>query len=248
MKLFEKIGDKIIVTEYFSDSKKVKEFKKKEIEKIPEDERVLSDETNTNLCIKTGRNEVDFRDLLYMERNNYHKIVCSKMSKEMKKEIISSYINSAGSLLYEPYIIKNPYEKDTVTDVVKSRIDYSNLINDKDRETLRKLKYFLTSGSYKVINNNIACMDGIINATESMYLYQLLVNDKFNNLLNKDIEEEVNLFFPFKKICEIDIKELIKNQINLKTAGIISNNTETYYDKLMTKVKESEPILKLIKK
>lgn len=248
MKLFEEIGDKIIVTEYFSDSKKVKEFKKKEIEKIPEDERVLSDETNTNLCIKTGRNEVDFRDLLYMERNNYHKIVCSKMSKEMKKEIISSYINSAGSLLYEPYIIKNPYEKDTVTDVVKSRIDYSNLINDKDRETLRKLKYFLTSGSYKVINNNIACMDGIINATESMYLYQLLVNDKFNNLLNKDIEEEVNLFFPFKKICEIDIKELIKNQINLKTAGIISNNTETYYDKLMTKVKESEPILKLIKK
>lgn len=248
MKLFEEIGDKIIVTEYFSESKKVKEFKKKEIEKIPEDERVLSDETNTNLCIKTGRNEVDFRDLLYMERNNYHKIVCSKMSKEMKKEIISSYINSAGSLLYEPYIIKNPYEKDTVTDVVKSRIDYSNLINDKDRETLRKLKYFLTSGSYKVINNNIACMDGIINATESMYLYQLLVRNQLDKINNQEIEEVIKLFFAYKKVCEFDIREILKNEMNLKSAGIISNNTETYYDKLMAKVKESEPILKLIKK
>lgn len=248
MYLFEEIGDKVIVTKYFSDSEKVKEFKKKEIEKIPEDERVLSDETNNNLCIKIGRNEVDLRDLLYRERNIYHKIECSKMCKEMKNKIISSYINSADSLLYEPYILKNPYEKDRTTDVVSSRIDYSNLITDKDRETLRKLKYFLTSRSYKMINNNIAHMDGIINATESMYSYQLLVRNQLDKINNQDIEEVIKLFFAYNKVCEFNIREIIKNEINLKSTQVISDNAETYYDMLMKKVKESEPILKLIKK
>ena len=76
----------------------------------------------------------------------------------------------------------------------------------------------------------------------------MLIFDKFKDITNKNIEEEVNLFLPFKKLCEFDVKELRKNDINLKSIGIVPNNSESDYDKLMTKVKESEHILKLIKK
>lgn len=253
MRIFEETKDKVIVTEYLPERDKVLEFKKREIEKIPEDERVLSAERNTNFySIKTEMDFIGLEELLYKEINgpiwgyHYHKLECSKLSEEKQKKIIDDYTNNVVDILYGVYKIESPYDK--LSEIQKNYFDCFSLIDAKDKEVLKKLKYFLTSDSYKIINNNIARMDGIINSTEKMYIYHLLVNDKFNNLIKKDIEEEVNLFFPFKKICEIDTKELIKNQINLKTAGIISNNTETYYDKLIAKVKESKPILKLIKK
>lgn len=253
MRLFEETQDKIIVTEYLSERDKVLEFKKREIAKIPVDERVLSAERNTNYySIKTGMDFIGLDELLFKEKNgptwgyHYHKLECSKLSNEKQKKIIDDYINTVVDVLYDVYKVTVPY--DQLSETQKNNFDCFSLIDAKDKEVLKKLKYFLTSESYKIGNNSIASMDGIINSTESMYIYHLLVNDKFKNLINKDIEEEVNLFFPFKKICEIDTKEVIKNDINLKTAGIISNNTETYYDKLMVKVRESEPILKLIKK
>lgn len=252
MRLYEEINDKIIVTEYLPDKEKVLEFKKREIEKVPKEERLLSAERNTNWhYIKFGQDNIGLTELLYREKNlawgyAYHKLECSKLSIKEKEKIINDYTEHVIDINYIPYSIETPYEN--MCDLSKEKIDNFPLIDINDKEVLKKLKYFLASDGYNILDHNKARMEGIINSTEAMYIYHMLILDKFKDITNKNIEEEVNLFLPFKKLCEFDVKELRKNDINLKSIGIVPNNSESDYDKLMTKVKESEHILKLIKK
>ena len=111
MRLYEEINDKIIVTEYLPDKEKVLEFKKREIEKVPKEERLLSAERNTNWhYIKFGQDNIGLTELLYREKNlawgyAYHKLECSKLNKKEQEKIINDYIEHVIDINYIPYSI-----------------------------------------------------------------------------------------------------------------------------------------------
>lgn len=254
MRIFKLEGKKVIVSNYSPNIEKLIEFKKKEIATIPQDERVLSAErdatpaSNKSYSIKREKDElVCFENLLYKNSNDkYHLLECSKLSEEEQTKIIAKYIKWRNYYGYEPHAIETPYEELKPT-YKKDRIDFATFIDNKSKQTLRNLRYFLTSDNYaKQDNRFIERMEGIININKALYLYHLLITEQYDMLIDKDIEEQLRLFDKQEVVCEFNMNEIGVLDRNLAKVGIIIKDNN--YNKLMDQVKRSEHVLKLINK
>lgn len=248
MRIFEYDGEKFVVTEYWPNDKKLSDFKFEQITSIPEDERVLSAEREINsYSIKMERHNVYFEELLYKESSGkYHKIECSKLSLDEQGKILGKYIGWNGLGGYQLHALESPYNALRPT-YRKDRIDFSSMIDEQDKKTLRKLKYFLTSGVYLTLDNRTtARMEGIININEKLYIYHLLENEQFDKLNGKNIDEQLELFDNPIIICELDANKVNEFDVTLNKIGITTS--ETNYNKLMKKSKECEKVLQKLKK
>lgn len=248
MRIFEYDGEKFVVTEYWPNDKKLRDFKFEQITSIPEDERVLSAEREIHsYSIKMERHNVYFEELLYKESGGkYHKIECSKLSLDEQGKILGKYIGWNGLGGYQLHALESPYN--SLRPIYrKGRIDFSSMIGEQDKKTLRKLRYFLTSGGYLTLDDRtIARMEGIININEKLYIYHLLENELFDKLNGKSIDEQLELFDKPKIVCEFDANKIYDFDATLNKIGIPTS--ETNYDKLMKKSKKCEEVLQKLKK
>jgi len=258
MLIFEYDGQCINVYNYFENRKRLMEFKKKEIQKIPQDERVLSAERSiTGVSYSLKKDDiVCFENLLYKDAvNKYHKIECSRLSQKEQDIIINKYINDYRlhvgwhcSPTYEPHVLESSYNELRPL-YKKDRIDKSQLINDKDKETLRKLKYFLTSNDYSILDDSMrARMEGIININEPLYIFHLLEHEQYDKLNNKDIEEQMSLFDEPALVSKFVMYDVQQFDRKLYDVGVGHEPENTNYSRLMNQAKKSEHILRLIKK
>lgn len=105
-----------------------------------------------------------------------------------------------------------------------------------------KLRYLLVASNYNHIreeNNKITMkVDDIIEIPKSLYLLQLLQQQKFSTIINEDLSEQLNLF-DFSYINNITLEEIKKMNACGATNNIYSNINKSNNDK---------HILKLLKK
>ena len=258
MLIFEYDGRCINVYNYFENRQKLKEFKKKEISKIAQDERVLSAERSiTGVSYSLKKDDiVCFENLLYRDAiDKYHKIECSRLSQKEQDIIINKYINDCrlhvgwhSSPMYQPHALESSYNELRPL-YKKDRIDKSQFINNQDKETLRKLKYFLTSTDYSILDDGMrARMEGIININEPLYIFHLLEHEQYDKLIDKDIEEQMSLFDKPSLVSKFVMYDVEQFDRKLYDVGVGLKPENTNYTRLMNKAKKSEHILRLIKK
>ena len=82
-------------------------------------------------------------------------------------------------------------------------------------------------------------MVDIIQIPKSLYLLQLLLQEKFSTISGEDISEQLSLF-NFSYVNNINLDELQK----MDACGI----TENAYSRIINKANNDKPVLKLLKK
>jgi len=250
MRILEKNKDKINVYNYVPNYEKVVAYKKREIEKIPEQERVLIAETSA-FPFEINKSKLT-NSILRLNYSTtfetiYHKFEISKLSNEECKNILNKYIyNFEYDEQMIPHLIEPNYED--VNSVCKEKIGKLKL-NFKDIEMLKTIKYFLAPKNYKHnYDDGIATMDEIINLPKTLFLFHLLINEQYKNIRKDyDISEQIELFSKEPQLIQsFDINKIKEFDDSLKQAGV--NNEITNYQKLELQVESSEKILKILRK
>lgn len=108
---------------------------------------------------------------------------------------------------------------------------------------LKKLRYLLIASncinSREENGNVIMKIEDIIEIPKSLYLLQLLEQEKFSLLADEDITEQLELF-NFRHINSVGIEELQK----MDECGI----TQDAYSRVITKAENDSHVLRLLKK
>ena len=252
MRLFVEEANTITVHEFLPNHQKVVDFKKREINSIPVNERVLRAERNSlGISIEKDNLKNSLLNLIYKQNKEsklideaiFHRIASSELDENTKKRLLENYIYEDDHTYYPHKIYPSYIDLDEKR---KKQFNSFQFINDNDKEILRKVKYYITRGyEYKKDESKgIEYLEGIINSTENLYLYHLLLNEKYNDLEGKDVTNQFNLFW-LKEQSKFDKKQVRELDNNLRNCGIRLERTN--YELLMDKVKRSEKVLKLIK-
>ena len=157
--------------------------------------------------------------------------------------------NSNDNSIFNPhnqkFLLKHCYIADTNRDNLLNAYYYGYYVSKDITKIkyLNMLKFFLfTSNQYNnnfyFSSKNIKYITDIIELPESLYLLQLIEQQRFSLIGNKDISEQLSLFTIFKT-NEISFDELKK----VDACGI----TDNAYDITIKKAEEDKHILKLIK-
>ena len=224
MLLYDNKDKHLDIYEFNSDRKKMIDYKLKELKKIPENERFLVAKTRINSNDKplfeeyiSNLNNDIVLDSTYVDskdNNNgtYHKL---------------EYDNNNSTFLENYYIYSNLKDKSVVQIKYLEMIKYYLLYS-------RKYRYL---GEYE--DKKDYQMDNILQIPESLYLLQLIEQEKFKSLDDKDIEEQLSLYTLSKK-DEIP-KELLKK-------ASLTSLVKDKYEIALNKALNDSHILKKIKK
>ncbi len=231
MYLFDKKGKTIEVFTLNPNNEKIEEFKRREMDRIPDNKRVLYATTNNDRVLETKRDYIP-RCLSYAHNylsdsqsrlnhiNLFHKLLPSTDEEENSKTL-EEYYTSKLTSNSNPLTIWNPFDKD---------IQFLLLTNPK--YTKRKYRYIFD-------------MKGIINITSNLYNLEKLTNEGinyFDKISEKELAQIISLY-NFKKdpISEINLEEINKME-NFEIP------TSPLFNEINSRIKSSSKALKLIKK
>lgn len=246
MRLFRELNGAIYVIEYMPIRDKVIEYKKYEMESIPSDYRVLRAEYNSDYnYIKSDVITNSLMSLNYKLPNKaleymYHKIECSELSSSVKKDFINNYIRGADYSVFNPHKISPTYKE--MDNDKKTKFNELDILSSKNKDMLKDLKCFLTTSNY-VKSSGIYIMEKIVNIPESLLLYHLLDNERYDEI-DVCIKEQFELFSNEGIINSYNVDDIVMFEEELKKSGI---KFDSVLDKLRNKVKKSEKILKLVR-
>ena len=222
MYLYEISDDKLIVHQFLEDKEKMSEYKRKEIEKIPYNERIYTALTDEDKVLESNKQLLNHYDVNYNNKNkdinnSFHTLYKKEFNKKDYMQIIDNYINSLKQ--YRTYIVKAYKDMETGCYV--------------DR------KYFIPLDNYYKIDDEFLRylkMDNVLKVTKNLYLLQNFINEKYDILTEDEILKILELFNLKDNyiFSEYSIEKLIK-------CNLI--NEENFNNKL----KNSEKILNLIK-
>lgn len=224
MFLYDKKENSIDVYSFDENKESMTEYRKSKMLEIPERDRVVVAESyNYDMGespvfeFYAKKFDTTIIPMKYVNFKNgslsYHFLKTGKTSKRNKKILLDSYY--FGNL----------------SDRNVARI-----------QDLNKLRYFLLSKtvySAQLYDNRFKKLEDIIELPESLYLLQMLEQGKFSLLKNKDISEQLSLFY-VSYINELSLEELKK----MDACGI-TNNT---YEQILIKTENDAHLLKLLKK
>lgn len=227
MYLYDKNGDKIEVYSMEPNMEKIYNFRKKEIEQIPENERVLKMISNQFMdwaMFYTGI--INTSRIDYHEKSIFSKYYCNLMQYNMTDE----ERERQNKLLEDYYKSNYFYYK------IKVNKDYDKI---KGLQTIKRLLMDNVCVSEK---RNRHAINDIISVPESILLLEILLSQDIHLIENDDISKQLELFDFSTNPIEIVDYNMIDRYSNL---NVIASNSSY---KLDCKVKESEKILKYIKK
>lgn len=224
MRLFNINEDVIEAYEMTPRIKEIEEYKRKEMANIPLDRRVLYARTfdDDEKVLENKKNIIRFQEIMSLPSNGTHSISSCNMEESEKLELLEEYYFK--SLIFQP--------------VVEVSVDCLNqsifgIKNDF-------LYLLLTSKEYeeKYTPRPVYEMPGIISITRPLHLLQLILNEEYTRLNDKDISEQLSLFDISDKVIEtIPINPIKK----LRNNGLYSDEE---YDKLMQKIEGTQMVLK----
>ena len=227
MYLFDKKDNKVEVYSMEPNMEKIYDFRKKEMEQIPEDERVLKMVSNKYMdwsmfysgVINTSR--IDFR-----EKGIFNKYYCNLIQynmtneeRERQNKLLEDYYKS--SYFYYKIRINKEYDKIKGLQTIKRLLMDNVCISEK---------------------RNRHAINDIISVPESILLLEILLSQDIHLLENEDISKQIELFNFSANPIEIVDYDMIDRYSKL---NVVNSNAS---DKLDCKVEESQKILKYIKK
>ncbi len=234
MFLYDKKEKSLDVYDFTANKDDLIDYRMTQMEQIPESERIFVAETHID----------PYGDLLLFEKYtgktfNYEVLSASyadNYSEERKKSdvyrryhVLKSDNRSKrnNEMLLDYYVFGHLADRSVV------QIQYPEIIK---YYLLKRTSYdFVGSDEY---GKNYK-MEDIIQLPESLYLLQLLEQDKFTSFDGKDISEQLELY-TLAKVNEISMEELQKMDA--------CNITQDAYLKTIKKAENDSHVLKLIKK
>ncbi|MBQ8193164.1 MAG: hypothetical protein IJZ46_03735 [Bacilli bacterium] len=148
----------------------ISKYKKSEVDKIPEEERMWRAITSGNKLLEGENDIIDYYDLNRTIITFYEKsfqYFMKSNNKTKNSELLNSYYTSNSP--HKLFKVKN-YDKCKY--IILLQNEYENILNH-DREYV---------------------MDGIMSVTKSLYLLEALLNRRFDLIGDNDIEEQLRLF------------------------------------------------------
>lgn len=226
MLLYERNNDILEVYDFSAKKEVLEEYRKKQMQKIPEDERILTAET----CISNWSDTPLFESF----------------STNYSDKILTSNYADNKSVSENRYHTLKKSNKDTNHNQQLLNFYYTGNLKDKNMVRIKYLEgiryLLLKNKSYHFIGENNGRkyqMNDIIQLPKSLYILQLIEQTNFEALKKYDIKDELSLFI-LSKIEEISLTELQKtDKLNI-TTGI--------YDSVTKKADTDHKILKLLKK
>ncbi len=229
MFLYDKKENSFDVYDFTAKKDDLISYRKNQIEKIPEEERIFIAETHTDpygyyspLFERYTGNTFNDRILFASDADNdanndicYHILKRDNRSKVNNELLLNCYIFGH---LEDRSVIRIKYSQNMKYYLLK-RKKYDFIGSDEDGK------------NYK--------MEDIIQLPESLYLLQLLEQGKFTSFNGKDISEQLALY-TLTKINEVSNQELEK----MDACGI----TQDAYFKTREKAQNDVHVLRLIKK
>lgn len=235
MKLYDKAGKIVNVYELTPNYNLIRDFKVKEIEKIPFEIRLLYATTNDKDLLKseTLLKVLDNDELNYSVKKfgiirKFHKLGIYEGLNN--KENFGEYIKTIN---YIQTILNNYYQ------------------GTYDRENLALVKGdnggnlpLLIAGSYIYENQRTKkrTMPNLIHLSDSLYLLHLLLNEQYDLLSDSDIENILKLF----NFDENPVKYNIDDMNSDITLMPLSRN-ENFKEFIIRKSNESQNVLQLVK-
>lgn len=217
MFLYDKNGESIDVFTFNERNEELRQYKINEMSKIPIDKR----------CLYTEEIVTTFQATPILLKKDLYTEEISTKDLIGKNKSLNYYtdLKDAEDLL-------ELYYSDNYT--------YRPVARLRD---LKKLRYLLVASNYNHIreeNNKITMkVDDIIEIPKSLYLLQLLQQQKFSTIINEDLSEQLNLF-DFSYINNITLEKINK----MDACGATNN----IYSNIINKSNNDKHILKLLKK
>ena len=235
MILYDNKGKSLDVYEFNANEDDLTTYRKEQMKKIPEKERILVAETRVPSPFSRTRPLFE-----------------SYTGKEYKSAILTSDRaddeDQKNRNIYGGYhVLKNDtrlcdrYKKKLVDSYCHGDLLDRNVIQIQYPEMMKYLLLYLQQYDYlgEYDNGRNYRMSKIIQLPESLYLLQLIEQGRFASLDGKNIDEQLTLY-SLSKINEINFEELQK----MDTCGI----TQNAYARVIDKANSDSHVLRLIKK
>ncbi len=239
MFLYEEDKKNIRVYNYLIDEQKLYDFKKEQMAKIKEEERLLR--AVTNYCyypLEEKKKILAYSDLNYEVDKNfghssyYHFLSPYEMNEEeleRQRKFLEKYYHFAGAHGSQYYML------------------YGNPSNDMNNDELLKLKHQLTiskeglflipTSKYEYIGDCTIAMNNILNVPPTLYYLEDFLASDFKKIPEQYIKQYIKLF------SEKEVKN-----IDIGTFNIMVDYNLVSRNNLDKKIKDSAKVLKLIKK
>ena len=218
MFLYDKKDKTIDVFTLTHNPQEIRDYKIEQMKKIPPHKRSLFTEEIVSNCKSTP--------VLFKKDLNSEIIDISELRGPNKSLNYNTDMEDVADLL-EWF-----YQSEQTDDKQVARVS-----------DFKMLKYLLIAGNYfssKEENGKIILkVVDIIQIPKSLYLLQLLLQEKFSTISGEDISEQLSLF-NFSYVNNINLDELQK----MDACGI----TENAYSRIINKANNDKPVLKLLKK
>ena len=227
MLLYEKRGKKIGIYKFIPNRDALTEYRRREMTSIPESERVLIAEGHTASCSEVP--------LFEFYSKNLDSIILSMEEVNSKKnDAHGNYhnIRTDGTTPRNKEILLDCYCQGNLNKCAVARI-----------QDLKQLKYYLlTKTDYEDtwFDTRLKIMKDIIQIPESLYLLQLLEQEKFALIKDEDISKQLSLFNLSRCFDEISLEEFEKTD----KYGI----TKNLYQQTVDKANNDAILLKLLNK
>lgn len=232
MLIYDKKDTEIDIYSIYANEEKIKDYKKRIIDSLDEDELFYSLTTNSsNIVSKIENNSYQpliYSNSVFIDNRGWLKLIPMKdtfsYGPQRQKEIIEKYIEGK----YDNLDVKSMIERTSKGDSTYKSHSLLLIENFLDtRNTIAGIRVVV----FKTKN--------VIDLPNNLYLLYLLQHGEYEKLLSKNIDEQLSLFDIeyLKSVSIMDIKEMLET-------GLIS---ETLFD-AVSKVNIGSKILRKIKR
>ena len=235
MILYDNKGKTLDVYEFNANEDDLTTYRKEQIKKIPEVERILVAETRVSSPFRCT--SPLFEGFTGKEYNNIILTSdCVDDENQKNRNIYGVY-----NVLKNDTTLCNQHKKELLDSYCHGNLIDRNVIQIQYPEMKKYLLLYLQQYDYlgEYDNGRNYRMSKIIQLPESLYLLQLIEQEKFASLAGKNIDEQLTLY-SLSKINEISAEELQKMDI----CGI----TQNAYARVIDKANSDSHVLRLIKK
>lgn len=198
MYLYGENDDQIEVFEMEPNKKKIAEFKKEEMESIPQEERVITAKTNSD-----GMRMLSNRDIgeqVYEKKLNQNH---SGLWGGNSFHCMETHTTDEKENKRQQKLLKRYYDGDFTEDPV--------VLLKREAHDLKVLKYLLLTEKQYFRHGDILAMKNIISIPKSLYLLQLLEQGNFYHAADEDIQRQLETFdISDEPIMQISTSELKK--------------------------------------
>lgn len=189
MYLYDNDGEFVCIYELIAKEDKIREYKRKEMEKVPEDNRIWTSVASS----------ID--DRVFITKLD--------MIPSSKLEFYIPYVSGVSS--HE--LLPQNSDKNVIDEYYNSCSSFGRVLKVKKGRTNNLPEYFIVTKDNYIKDNDSHIMKDIIGVPESLYLLELLLSKRYDLIKDiTDVAEQLDLF-EVREVSRINI-QLLRDMAN----------------------------------